>query len=423
MDKEYIRRLIYEYNPQLTGKEADVPTFKRRLYTELSQWLPKKQIIAIAGLRRVGKTTLMKQLMQRLPNAVFFSFDEEEMQTKETLVYVIDFSINNLKARYIFLDELHYVRDWQGALKRYYDTKNIKFVISGSESLEIAKAKESLAGRVISFRLDTLSFREFLGLKGKELSEVRYDALLTEKEFFESEFLDYLYKGAFPELVNEEDDEKIRRYIDELVVKKIIYRDIPRIFDIRRKDLLLSLFRYVCDNSSNLFEIKNLCSTFKADYETISNYIFYLQKSFLINTSEVYSKSMAKRIRRNKKIYVVHPSVAFALLGYKKDMLLEKILGQYVESLFCSEFFWRDKHKNEVDIITQDKPVKPIEVKYKNSISKGDLKGLLRFLEVFKLKKGIVVTKDISRVENINGKEIELIPSWYFSLFVYLHPG
>jgi len=415
MEEEYIRRLIYEYNPQLTGKKIEVPTFKRKLYFDLLKWLNKKQIIAITGLRRVGKTTLMKQLMQQVEKAVYFSFDEEETQTKETLIYVIDFFLDNLKAKFIFLDEIHYVKDWQGVLKRYYDTKDVKFIVSGSESLEIIKAKESLAGRIVTFKLETLSFKEFLELKGKKLSKINYDELLPEKEFFEFEFLDYLYKGAFPEIVNEKDEEVIRKYINDLVVKKIIYRDIPRIFEIKRKDLLFSLFKYICNNSSNLFEIKNLCNIFNADYETITNYLFYLHEAFLIKISEVYSKSMAKRLRRNKKIYVIHPALAFSVLGYRKDMLIEKILGQYVESLFGKEFFWRDKHKNEVDVVIQDEVIEPIEVKFKSNISKDDLKGLFRFMDVFKLKKGIVITKDIFKKEK-NAKEIEFIPAWYFCL-------
>ena len=415
MEKDYINRLIYEYNPQLSGKKVELPIFKRYLYFDLLKWMDKKQIVAIAGLRRTGKTTLLKQLMQEVDKAFYFSFDEEETQTKEILVYVIDFFINNLKAKYIFLDEIHYIKDWQGVLKRYYDTKGIKFVISGSESLEIARAKESLAGRIVSFKLETLSFREFLELKGKKVDEVDYNKMLPEKEFFENEFLDYLFKGAFPEIVRENDEDVIKKYINEMVVKKIIYGDIPRIFEVKRRDLLYSLFKYVCDNSGNLFEIKNLCNIFNADYETISNYLFYLRESFLIKISEVYSRSVTKRLRRNKKIYIVHPSLAFAVLGYKKEMLIEKVLGQYVESLFGRDFFWRDKQKNEVDIVIDDRLL-PVEVKFKRNISKDDLKGLLKFMDVFKAKKGILVTRDVFKKELINGKEFEFLPAWYFSL-------
>ena len=428
MDREYITRLIFEYNPHLRGEKVEVPEFRRELYSEIEKWLPKKQIIAIVGLRRTGKTTLMQQIMEELgKEAVFFSFDEEETQKKEVLLFIINFFINNFRPKYIFLDEIHYVDDWEGVLKRYYDTRNIKFVISGSESLELSKAKASLGGRIVTFKLEPLSFREYLELKGKKL-EVRVDRLeiekieeiymkfITEREFFEHEFLEYLYKGAFPELVNEDDESVIGKYIRELVVKKIIYRDIPTIFEIRRKDILFEIFRYACSNSSNLFEIKNLCNVFKADYETISNYLFYLQSAFLIKVTESYSRSLAKRIRRNKKIHITHPSIAFAVLSYDRNMLIEKILGQYVESIFAREFFWRDKQKNEVDVILENKTLLPIEVKYREQIGSSDLKGLLKFMKEFNIERGIVVTKNLLEKRSIDKKEIIFIPAWLFLL-------
>lgn len=427
MDREYITRLIFEYNPHLRGRKIEVPEFRRELYSEIEKWLPRKQVIAIVGLRRTGKTTLMRQAMEKLGReSAFFSFDEEETQKKEVLVFVIDFFINNFKSRYIFLDEIHYVDDWEGVLKRYYDTRSIKFVVSGSESLEVARAKASLGGRIITFRLEPLLFREYLRLKGKKLEirrpaleaiEELYTQFITEREFFEHEFLEYLYKGAFPELVNEDDESIIRRYIQDLVVRKIIYRDIPIIFDIRRKDLLFELFRYVCSNSSALFTIKNLCDLFRADYETVSNYLFYLRSAFLIKIAEVYSRSLAKRVRRNKKIYVIHPSIAFAVLGYGRNMLVERILGPYVESVFGGEFFWRDKQKNEVDVILEKNGAStPVEIKYQNQITSSDLKALLKFMREFNIQKGIVVTKNLLEKRTIDGREVLLIPAWLFLL-------
>ncbi len=371
----------------------------------------------------------MRQMMEELGDkAAFFSFDEEETQGKECLVFIINYFLNNFKSGYIFLDEIQYIKDWEGVLKRYYDLKNVKFIVSGSESLELSRAKETLAGRIMTFRLEPLAFREYLELKGKKLEikdvtindmkaiEGLYKSLIKEKEFFEHEFLEYLYKGAFPELVNENDESVIKKYIYELIVKKIIYRDIPVIFDIKRRDLLFELFRYTCNNSSNLFQIKSLCNIFNADYATVSNYLFYLRSAFLIHTAESYSKSLAKRMRRNKKIYVVHPSVACAVLGYGRNMLIEKILGQYVETLFSKEFFWRDRHKNEVDVILVNKDITPIEIKYQSHIESSNLKGLLKFMKRFDIDKGIVVTKNLLEKREVDKKELLFIPAWLFLL-------
>jgi len=428
MVNEYLLRLIQEYNPQKRGGEIKIPLFRRELFFVMEQWLDKKQALAIVGLRRTGKTTIMRQLMQKPGiEGAFFSFDEEETQKKEHLVFIIDFFINNFGSKYIFLDEIHYIEDWEGVLKRYYDQKDIKFIISGSESLELSKAKSALAGRIITFKLDPLTFREYLGLRGKNVGrkiepddfegiEMLYASLITEKELFENEFIDYLYKGAFPELVNEEQESIIKTYIRELVIKKIIYRDIPAIFEIRRRDLLFELFKYACSNSANLFEIQNLCTTFKADYETVSNYLFYLRSAFLIKVAESYSRSPSKRARRNKKLYVLHPSIAFAVLGYGRDMLVEKILGQYVESVFAGDFFWRDKQKNEVDVVLENKTLLPIEVKFQSQINSSDLKGLMKFMEEFGLEKGILATRDVFEKRIIEGKEVLLIPTWLLML-------
>jgi len=429
MDKEYITRLIYEYNPHLRGGTIGVPPYRRDLYTAIDKWREKKQAIAIVGLRRTGKTTLMRQMMQEMgKDAAFFSFDEEETQKKDVLSFVLDFCISNFHSRTIFLDEIHYIGDWEGILKRYYDQKGTKFIVSGSESLELSKAKATLAGRLVTFQLEPLSFREYLQLKGHPpigpvparddwaALQALYHRTLTEKEYFEREFLQYLFKGAFPELCDEEDSTVIRKYIYELVVKKIIYRDIPAIYEIRRRDLLFDLFFYCCNNSSNLFEVKNLCSTLNANYETVTNYLFYLRSAFLITVAESYTGSTASRLRRNKKIYVVHPAIAFALMGFDFTMLVEKILGPYVETVFAGKYFWRDKQKNEVDVVLDTKPLLPVEVKFQGHIAPSDLKGLRTFMATHKVDRGILVTKNTFQKITKDEKEIFMIPAWMFLL-------
>lgn len=428
MDNEYLIRLIYEYNPQLAGRTIAVPEFRRDLHREIGPWLPKKQAVAIVGLRRTGKTTLMRQLMDETGEerkALFFSFDEEETQKKEVLVFILDYAINTLGAATIFLDEIHYVDDWEGTLKRYYDQKGLKFILSGSESLEISKAKATLAGRLVTFQLNPLTFREYLAMKGKdvELVDTALDDFaamnrlflqcITEKEYFEHEFLEYLYKGAFPELVHEEDSTVIRKYIYDLVVKKIIYQDIPAIFDIKRRDILHELFRYACETSSNLFDIQNLSRIFSVHYETVTSYLFFLRTAFLVRIAESYTGSPAKRARRNKKLYVIHPAIACAVLGYDRSQLIEKVLGQYVETLFAGKYFWRDAKKREVDVVREHGgTLIPIEVKYQGRISLSDAKNLLVFMDFHNLPTGIIITKNLMEKKIAGGKEILCVPAW-----------
>lgn len=429
MDKDYLIRLIAEYNPQLRGEAIAVPEFRRDLYTEILEWMGRKEAIAIVGLRRTGKTTIMRQLMKDLGrDALFFSFDEEETQNRETLTFIIDYALHVTGATHLFLDEIQYVSDWEGVLKRYYDQREVKCIVSGSESLELSRSKAALAGRIISFRLDPLSFGEYLRMKGIAIEkdppspedypamEAVYLRHVAGKELLEHEFLEYLFKGAFPELVHEENPEVIRRYIQELVVKKIIYRDIPAIFEIRRRDLLYELFRYSCANSAGLYDIRKLCTILNANYETVSNYLFYLKVAFLVTSAESYSGSPATRLRRNKKIYVVHPSIALAVLGMERGMLTDEILGQFVETIFAGRYFWRDKQKREVDVVHDIGHLLPLEVKYRNRIGREDLIGLLAFMGKFRVDRGIVVTKDTLDRRILPAGEILFYPCWLFLL-------
>ena len=426
MDKEYIIRLIHEYNLHLRGQKLVVPEFRRELYREVERWMPKNQAIAIVGLRRTGKTTIMKQFISELgKTASYFSFDEEETQRKDVLTFVIDYMLQNFNSEYIFLDEVHYVEDWQGVLKRYIDLRRTKFIISGSESLEIRKARESLAGRLITLRLNTLVFREYLGLIDRNVPiqnigkfdpegmERQYTELITDIEYLEEAFNDYLIKGAFPEIALEDDPLVINKYVNEMVIRKIIFRDIPSIFDIRRRELLFDLMKYACEKTSFLYNINNLCNIFNANYETVVNYLSYLKSAFLIRTAEVFSLSPAKRTRRNKKLYVVHPSLAFSILGYDRNMLRPQLLGPYIESLFAGDTFYRDKHKVEVDtIITENDELIPVEVKYQNTINKSDLKGIMKFKNRYRTGMPIVITKSIFEIKRYRDVDFLLIPAW-----------
>lgn len=426
MDKDYLIRLIHEYNPRIRGEPADVPVTRRDLYTGIEPWMAKKQAIAIVGLRRTGKTTLMRQLMAARPGTpIFFSFDEEEVQKKEVLVFVLDYALTALHATSLFLDEIQYVEDWEGILKRYYDQKGTKFIVSGSESLEISRAKAALAGRLVTFRMQVLSFREYLRLKNAgpapgpaalsdfSSMEQLYRSCITRKEFFEHEVIEYLYKGAFPELVQEEDSTIIRKYIHDLVVRKIIYRDIPAMFEIRRPDLLFELFRYSCSTSSQLFDIRNLARHFNVHGETVANYLWYLRSAFLVGVAESYSKSPAKRVRKNKKLYVAHPAIACAVLGYSREQIIEQVQGQYAETLFAGRWFWRDRYKHEVDVVLEGpEGLVPLEIKYQGSIGTNDSKNLLLFMEEHGIRSGILVTKDRFEKTTMGDREIWYIPAW-----------
>jgi len=434
---EITLRALQNFNEHwITGKIPDrlKEQNKREQFNELHANLRKRQILSITGLRRVGKTTLMFQLIDILlqegvhpDNILYFSFDEITAKQIEIIDELIQYMLSKEKTekketlKFIFFDEIQKVENWQALLKRYYDLKYpLKCIISGSESLLLkGKTKESLAGRNYEFTIPTLSFREFLQFKGiiieKKANEKHYEELLKNKQKIKSLFDEFILKGGFPETVNQSIEEA-QKYIKEAVIEKIIFSDIPAQFKITNPEILLKILEIASSNTSCLFELENLTTPLNINRNSASLYVSYLENSFLLRLSYNFTKSKLKQLRTSKKIYVTDTGIINALL--KHTSLDESdYIGKLVETIVYNElsrkkkiFFWRDKLKHEVDIILEEDKILPIEIKYRNTILKRDSENIQFFIEKNNLEEGIIITKDEKKKE----KEIQFIPAWFF---------
>src|SRR3989344_1384022 len=256
---------ITDFNPWWkTGEIArDYESMRRRTnFNEIIKYLKVRQIIGITALRRTGKTGLMHQLIGYLlknevkaKNIAYFNFDFfvddiEGIFKKYKETTDIDYKGEKV---YIFFDEIQKLNDWQNKIKIFYDLyPNIKFFVSGSSSLFIKKkTKESLAGRSFDFQIYPLNFTEYIELKGKE--NVLKNILLYKDEIKE-ELKEYIKTGGFPELINERDELKIKKYIKELIIDKIVYIDIPEVFSIDELPLLKDLISIVSSSPGMMMD-------------------------------------------------------------------------------------------------------------------------------------------------------------------------
>ncbi|MCK4730516.1 MAG: AAA family ATPase, partial [Candidatus Aenigmarchaeota archaeon] len=216
-------------------KEDLLKDYKRKLYPKISEYVDKKQILLIQGLRRVGKTVIMFQLIQnqlkktKPDNILYFSFDEVAYDLKDVLkIYqemILGKTFEKTKDKiYLFLDEIQKVDDWENKLKVFYDLyPNLKIFISGSSSINLRKnSRESLAGRLFSFTLHPLEFDEFLELNGMDIKKIRAKPELWKRDILPM-FYRYIKFGGFPELATEKNENFARDYILNSVIEKIIY--------------------------------------------------------------------------------------------------------------------------------------------------------------------------------------------------------
>lgn len=394
---------------------------KRFLFKDLIKELTSKQIISIIGLRRTGKTTLLKQLIDYLIKSekvrreylLYYSFDEEQPKIKdiideyETKIGKELLEIN--RRVYIFLDEIQKLDNWQNQIKYYYDNyKNVKFFVSGSSSLFIRKySQESLAGRNYEFILNPLSFEEFLIFKGKR--EFTKKKKLFE-ESIKKEFIAY-QKRQFIEIINET-EERITRYT-RMMIEKIVFQDIPKIFHIDQPELLLKILKIVASNPGMLSDYESLSNELGINRVTLSSYFFYLEESFLIKKLYNFSRNMITSEKKMKKFYLETTSFfPFLNNGVEETKLVENL----IISLLNAKFFWRTPQKYEVDMVVKNKTILPIEVKYTNNVGKKDLKGLLKFMDKFNVNNGVVISKDLKQEKRVGKKKISIIPAWLFLL-------
>lgn len=410
------REKIEEFNPWwFTGNvPAELLLAERRdLFATLEPFLEKRQIISIVGLRRTGKTTLLYQLIDTLLKAktdprtiLYVSFDEKADDLDEILalyrdIHGIDFRRQRV---YLFLDEIQKLSDWPDRLKTSYDLyPRLKIVLSGSEALFLSvRTKETLAGRIYEFTLPTLSFKEFIRLKG--LSPARLPTAQLASLFDE-----YIRKGGFPETIGM-DAAETKMYITSAVIDKIIFQDIVRLAGIKDTDLLKTLIEILALNPGMYLEYQSLAKQLGRDRRTIASYIRLLEQSFLVKLLRNYRKGRLSSLRKIKRIYLTDTSIIAAYKGAIDDQFFGRMVESAVIAGRDSRFFWKNAH--EVDVIDKE----PIEVKYTSKVIDRDLLGIRECMRKFSFSTGLVLTKDQEGTIKVPEGRITFTPVWKFLL-------
>lgn len=383
--------------------------FKREIFKDFfNEVVNLNQIISLKGLRRVGKSTLIKQIIGELlkknkvnpKNILYFSFDQptvvENYQTLEKIIQfyfekIINQKIYKLKEKvYIFFDEIQVIPFWQDILKRYYDiNQNIKFIVSGSSSLFInEKSKESLAGRIFERDLLPLSFFEY-----QKLSQ-------------SVDFIGYLNFGQFPELLKIEDKNKKVEYLKEWVIGKILEVDIVKIYGVRKAFDFERLFWSLLPNTGQIINSKKLLVDLQMKKATLFKYLSILEKSLLIDKILNLSGSFRSEKRLLRKFYPSSTNFLSLIpevinLGFKVESYVSQILKKRTRKIFL--YHIRGK---EIDFLLPDEKI-AIEVKYQENIIPSDYKFLLEFIKEKKYR-GILVTKNYES-DDLADKGIKII--------------
>ena len=397
MDKDTIIKVLKKWN--IWEKKIDVGIRRERYIKRVYPYLERKEILVLKGIRRAGKSTLVKQLIMELVknkvskkqilylNLEDYNFANNlDLQLFDKVLDAYKEYTKNKEKVYFFIDEIQKIAGWEKWLRTNYELDvGIKFIITGSCASLLSKEFSTLlTGRNLSFRVMPLDFNEFLKFsKNNNIEE-------------------YLLFGGFPEVVLEKSKDKkltlLQQYFEDIIHKDIIDR-----YNIRNAKQLIEIARYLVSTAGSKVSINKLSKVFGISKESVSLYINYLINAYLLHevTYFSYSAKIKYDVTKLPKLYTADNgliNVVSIKYSQNKGQMYEnavliKLLQKSADISYWSEL------KSEVDFITKESA---INVTATDKIPKREKFGLEEFQKKHKNFNSILITESITKENMIS---------------------
>ena len=416
------KAIVIEQREELEDIESSEQLIPRENLTSGGRYLKHPNILAILGIRRCGKS-IFSYLLAKEHNFGYINFDDERLtgvKTEDLNRILEAFYELYGDIDYIVLDEIQNVDKWELFVNRLRRTK--KVIITGSNSKLLAgDLSTHLTGRYIDIKLFPFSFSEFLDMKQFEKSKV-YTS--KEKAFLFKLLNEYLKLGGLPEVY------KFGKAILPRIYEDIITKDIVLRYGIRKSEELRKLAKYLVTNYSNEISYSKLSRILDIKHvSTVSNWISYLEQSFLIIKLERFDFKLKQQFVAPKKVYCVDNGIVNSIgfgLSENFGRLMENAVAVELQKKYsvdrnCEIYYWKDHQQHEVDFVLKkgSKVDKLIQVTYatdREEINDREFKSLLKASDVLRCKNLEMVTWDLSGEERIDGKKVAFIPLWSWLL-------
>jgi len=319
--------------------------------------IPKRNAIIIYGARQVGKTTLVKNILNKYPDKARY-INCELIPNRESLETTDPAKLKMFlgDSEIIILDEAQKIHDIGLTLKIIVDTyPEYQIIATGSSSFDLGhKLKEPMTGRTRVFKLYPFSVQEI-----NKKHQMYYTSVLENLLRF----------GAYPEvftLLYEKSEAEARNKLDE-VASSYLYRDIFEIENLKRTDIILKLLKALALQVGNEVSINELSSLVGVSVHTIDHYLYLLQESFIIHILHSFSRNLRKELNKKIKIYFYDLGIRNSLiqnyntLGIRTDTgalwenfsIIERIKYNSINKRRVNSYFWRTYDGQEVDYIEE----------------------------------------------------------------------
>lgn len=337
---------------------------KRELQKQLVSYMKYRQIVVITGMRRVGKTTLLRYLFNQLKskNKIYFDFEDILIRKlfslenySDIVMGLLNEGLNLERKTYVFIDEVQYVKNAPSVIKYLYDKYNVKFVVTGSSSYYLKNHfTESLAGRKFVIKMNPLSFREFLKFKGIRANiEGDLDYRVKQNKHYLAKKLTLLYEeymqyGGFPEVVLSNDIEQKKLLLRD-IINSYFQIDVASLTDVgnisKLRDLLILLTQRVGQN----IQISSLSSALKSSRYMIYEYLELLRDTFIIDLVS-QATNLDNSISAEKKLYFSDNGLLNILGKVSKGSIFENSVFMNLREKEAV-FYYKTKTGGEIDFV------------------------------------------------------------------------
>jgi len=378
-----MEELLYRYNPWWEGDFVLEGVMERpALLKQMKQQLGSGKIVYVTGLRRIGKTTLLKIFIRHLihnekidPKKIFYVSLDDYLLAKKSIIEIIDLFryIHRIPFRekiHLFLDEITYKKDYELQLKNLYDSHNVKIYASSSSASILKTGKAYLTGRNLILEMLPLDFPEYLKFKDIKIRK-------ADKHLFERHFEDYLNTGGIPEYVLQGEMDYIRELVDD-----VIQKDITAVHGIKNPDILKEFFLLLMERSGKKVSINKLARILKISTDTAKRYLNLFEDTYLIYLLRRCGKTN-ETILSPRKVYAADLGIRTLFTGFRdKGSLFENYIYLKLKHLNPCYVY---KNTIEIDFFTGNGIL--IEAKYNSTMTSKQLEAF----EDFKAKKKYVI--------------------------------
>jgi predicted AAA+ superfamily ATPase len=401
MLKETLRGIVKSQRDELSLFDRGI---ERELYSQIDLDVPLA--LVLSGVRRCGKSTLLRQLMEKVEGCYYFNFEDPR---------VVDFGVEDFQKLdeifheeygsqdYYFFDEIQNVLKWELFVRAMLD-KRKHFVITGSNASLLSRELGSrLTGRHLRQELFPFSFKEFLKLTGRE-ADVK-------------SFQEYVVKGGFPEYLRVGRAEVLQELLNDILVRDIAVRH-----KIRNIKTIREMALFLLTNVGKEFSYNSLKKTFSlGSTNSVISFVSYFEDSYLLYTIPRFDYSLKKQLISPKKAYSIDngmSNVNSASFSEDKGRMLENMVSLNLRRRFNDIYYFHGK--NECDFLVKEgvKITQAVQVCHELNEDNKDLEtnGLKEALDKFKLSRGLILTFNQEDNLEAGGRDILVKPVWKWLL-------